>query len=70
MILLKHQKMLILYFILQLNWDITYNSPLAYIKTNVEGTYNVLESSKNNNIEQTIISSTVRLWKRTVSSNG
>ena len=40
----------------------SYNSPLAYIKTNVEGTYNVLESSKNNNIEQTIISSTSEVY--------
>ena len=26
----------------------SYNSPLAYVKTNIEGTYNVLESVKNN----------------------
>lgn len=36
----------------------SYFSPLAYVKTNVEGTYNVLESVKNNNIEQAIITST------------
>ena len=30
----------------------SYNSPLAYLKTNVEGTYNILEASKNNDIEQ------------------
>jgi len=36
----------------------SYISPLAYIKTNIEGTYNVLEASKNLNIEQTIITST------------
>ena len=37
----------------------SYVSPLAYIRTNVEGTYNVLESSKNNNnIEQVLITST------------
>ena len=36
----------------------SYLSPLAYLKTNIEGTYNVLESSKNLNIEQTIITST------------
>lgn len=36
----------------------SYESPLAYIKTNIEGTYNVLEASRNNNIEQTIITST------------
>ena len=36
----------------------SYISPLAYLKTNVEGTYNVLESSKNLGLEQTIITST------------
>ena len=36
----------------------SYISPLAYIRTNIEGTYNILESSKNFNIEQTIITST------------
>ncbi|MGV8018185.1 MAG: SDR family NAD(P)-dependent oxidoreductase, partial [Ignavibacteria bacterium] len=36
----------------------SYVSPLAYIKTNVEGTYNVLESSKNLNLENIIITST------------
>lgn len=36
----------------------SYVSPLAYIKTNVEGTYNVLESSKNLNLEKVIITST------------
>ena len=36
----------------------SYISPLAYIKTNVEGTYNVLESSKNLNLENIIITST------------
>ncbi len=36
----------------------SYVSPLAYIKTNVEGTYNVLESSKNLNLENVIITST------------
>ncbi len=36
----------------------SYISPLAYIKTNIEGTYNVLEASKNNNIKQIIITST------------
>ncbi len=36
----------------------SYISPLAYIKTNVEGTYNVLEASKNNNIKNIIITST------------
>ena len=27
----------------------SYNSPLAYIRTNIEGTYNVLEAAKNLN---------------------
>jgi NAD dependent epimerase/dehydratase len=36
----------------------SYVSPLAYIKTNVEGTYNVLEASKNNNLEQVLVTST------------
>ena len=32
----------------------SYLSPQAYIKTNVEGTYNILESAKHLDIEQTI----------------
>tara|TARA_Y100000590_G_scaffold456954_1_gene608578 strand:+ start:2055 stop:3035 length:981 start_codon:yes stop_codon:yes gene_type:complete len=36
----------------------SYISPLAYLKTNVEGTYNVLESSKNHNLDQVLITST------------
>ena len=36
----------------------SYTSPLAYLKTNIEGTYNILESSKHLDIEQTIITST------------
>jgi len=36
----------------------SYVSPLAYIKTNVEGTYNVLEASKNLNLDQVLITST------------
>lgn len=36
----------------------SYVSPLAYIKTNIEGTYNILEASKNNSIEQVLITST------------
>lgn len=38
----------------------SYYSPLAYIRTNIEGTYNILESIKNNsnNIDQAIITST------------
>ena len=40
----------------------SYSSPLAYIKTNVEGTYNILESSKYLDIEQTIITSTSEVY--------
>ena len=36
----------------------SYNSPLAYIRTNIEGTYNVLEAAKNLNLEQILITST------------
>ena len=40
----------------------SYYSPLAYYKTNVEGTYNVLESSKNKGLEQIIITSTSEFY--------
>jgi NAD dependent epimerase/dehydratase len=36
----------------------SYVSPMAYIKTNIEGAYNVLEASKNLGIEQIMITST------------
>lgn len=36
----------------------SYVSPLAYIRTNIEGTYNILESSKNLDINELIITST------------
>ena len=36
----------------------SYISPLAYIRTNVEGTYNVLESAKNSRLDQILITST------------
>ena len=36
----------------------SYISPLAYIRTNVEGTYNVLESARNLELEQVLITST------------
>ena len=36
----------------------SYSSPLAYLRTNIEGTYNVLESVKNHNLEQALITST------------
>lgn len=40
----------------------SYYSPLAYIKTNVEGTYNILESSKNRKIKKIIITSTSEVY--------
>ena len=36
----------------------SYISPLAYIRTNIEGTYNALEAAKNLNLEQILITST------------
>jgi len=36
----------------------SYTSPLAYIRTNIEGTYNVLEVSKNLDLEQVLVTST------------
>lgn len=36
----------------------SYISPLAYIKTNVEGTYNVLQASRMHDLEEVIITST------------
>jgi NAD dependent epimerase/dehydratase len=36
----------------------SYTSPMAYIKTNIEGTYNVLESCKRKNIKNVLITST------------
>ena len=40
----------------------SYISPLAYIKTNVEGTYNILEASRIKNIKQIIIVSTSEVY--------
>ena len=40
----------------------SYISPQAYLKTNVEGTYNVLECAKSLDIEQTIITSTSEVY--------
>ena len=40
----------------------SYISPLAYIRTNIEGTYNVLEASKNLDLEQLIITSTSEIY--------
>lgn len=36
----------------------SYVSPLAYIKTNIEGTYNILQASKELGVEQILITST------------
>ena len=36
----------------------SYISPLAYIRTNIEGTYNILESCKHSGIDQVLITST------------
>ena len=36
----------------------SYVSPLAYIRTNVEGTYNILEAAKKLDVEQVLITST------------
>ena len=36
----------------------SYNSPLAYIKTNIEGTYNVLQSAREKSVENVLITST------------
>ena len=40
----------------------SYFSPIAYLKTNLEGTYNILESSKRKNIENIIITSTSEVY--------
>ena len=40
----------------------SYISPLAYLKTNVEGTYNILESAKNLKIKKIIITSTSEVY--------
>ena len=40
----------------------SYISPLAYLKTNIEGTYNVLEASKNHNLDQVLITSTSEVY--------
>ncbi|MBN2788875.1 MAG: SDR family NAD(P)-dependent oxidoreductase [Candidatus Delongbacteria bacterium] len=36
----------------------SYTSPMAYIKTNVEGTYNILQSSRKHNISKVMVTST------------
>lgn len=40
----------------------SYVSPLAYVKTNIEGTYNILEASKNLKLKNIIITSTSEIY--------
>jgi dTDP-glucose 4,6-dehydratase len=40
----------------------SYDSPLAYIKTNIEGTYNILENARNLNLGNIIITSTSEIY--------
>ena len=40
----------------------SYNSPLAYLKTNLEGTYNVLEASRQLKLKNIIITSTSEVY--------
>ncbi len=40
----------------------SYEAPLSYIKTNIEGTYNVLEVTKNLNFDNIIITSTSEVY--------
>ena len=40
----------------------SYISPTAYIKTNIEGTFNVLEAAKNLNLNQIIVTSTSEVY--------
>jgi NAD dependent epimerase/dehydratase len=40
----------------------SYISPLAYVKTNIEGTYNVLEASRNLSVENVLITSTSEVY--------
>lgn len=40
----------------------SYESPLAYLKTNLEGTYNVLEASKNNKVKEVVVTSTSEVY--------
>tara|TARA_Y100000748_G_scaffold304091_1_gene311743 strand:- start:2348 stop:3328 length:981 start_codon:yes stop_codon:yes gene_type:complete len=40
----------------------SYVSPLAYIRTNIEGTYNVLEASKNLDIDNILVTSTSEVY--------
>ena len=59
---LKHQKGkdIILHLAALVGIPYSYYS-IAYLKTNVEGTYNILEASKNLNTDQIIVTSTMKL---------
>ena len=47
----------------------SYFSPAAYVKTNIEGTYNLLEASKNNRVNNVIITSTSEVYGTPKNSN-
>lgn len=40
----------------------SYESPLAYIRTNVEGTYNVLESARRREVQRVLVTSTSEVY--------
>ena len=40
----------------------SYYSPTAYVKTNIEGTLNVLEAAKNLKLKQVVITSTSEVY--------
>lgn len=40
----------------------SYESPLAYVRTNVEGTYNVLESARRSDVRRVLITSTSEVY--------
>jgi Nucleoside-diphosphate-sugar epimerases len=40
----------------------SYKSPLAYIKTNIEGTYNILQAARESNVERIIQTSTSEVY--------
>ena len=48
----------------------SYVSPKAYIETNINGTYNVLQSGKQLGLEQILITSTSEtIWNSAICSN-
>ncbi|MEW6055183.1 MAG: SDR family NAD(P)-dependent oxidoreductase, partial [Bdellovibrionota bacterium] len=40
----------------------SYESPLAYVRTNVEGTYNILESSRREGVNRVLVTSTSEVY--------